>query len=105
MCDFETQKDADDYLKTHSGFSRREFTTLATGAGMAMMMPSIASAQSISERDVEIRTPDGVADCHFVYPSTGSHAAVLVWPDIWRYGPHSGRWAADWRGKVTRCSR
>jgi carboxymethylenebutenolidase len=31
---------------------------------------------------VEIRTPDGVADCHFAYPSTGSHAAVLVWPDI-----------------------
>ena len=82
MCDFDTQKDADNYLKTHSELSRREFTTLATGAGMAMMMPSIASAQSISERDVEIRTPDGVADCHFAYPSTGSHAAVLVWPDI-----------------------
>ena len=82
MCDIDTQKDADNYLKTHSELSRREFTTLATGAGMAMMMPSIASAQSISERDVEIRTPDGVADCHFAYPSTGSHAAVLVWPDI-----------------------
>ena len=82
MCDFETQKDADDYLKTHPEISRREFTTLASGAGMAMIMPSIAGAQSISERDVEIRTPDGVADCHFAYPSTGSHAAVLVWPDI-----------------------
>ena len=68
MCDIDTQKDADNYLKTHSELSRREFTTLATGAGMAMMMPSIASAQSISERDVEIRTPDGVADCHFAYP-------------------------------------
>ena len=103
MCDFETQKDADDYLKTHPGISRREFTTLASGAGMAMMMPSIAGAQSISERDVEIRTPDGVADCHFAYPSTGSHAAVLVGRIFWRYGPHSGKWAAGWRRKVTRC--
>ena len=58
MCDFETQKNTDDYLKTHPEISRREFTTLATGAVMAMMMPSIAGAQSISERDVEIRTPD-----------------------------------------------
>ena len=82
MCDLETQQDADEYLNNHSELSRREFTRLAAGAGMAMIMPSIASAQSISERDVEIRTPDGVADCHFAYPSTGSHAAVLVWPDI-----------------------
>lgn len=47
-----------------------------------MMFPSIANAQAISERDVNIETPDGVADCYFVYPSMGAHAAVLVWPDI-----------------------
>ena len=82
MCDYDTQKDADAYLKEHSDMSRRDFTKLATGASMAMMLPTVANAQSISERDVEIRTPDGVADCHFAYPSTGSHAAVLVWPDI-----------------------
>src|SRR5690606_12040067 len=33
-------------------------------------------------RDVEIETPDGTADCYFVHPSSGAHAAVLVWPDI-----------------------
>ena len=82
MCDYDTQKDADAYLEEHSDMSRRDFTKLATGASMAMMLPTVANAQSISERDVEIRTPDGVADCHFAYPSTGSHAAVLVWPDI-----------------------
>ena len=82
MCDYDTQKDADAYLEEHPDMSRRDFTQLATGASMAMMLPAVANAQSISERDVEIRTPDGVADCHFAYPSNGSHAAVLVWPDI-----------------------
>ena len=82
MCDYDTQKDADAYVEAHPEMSRRDFTKLATGASMAMMLPTVANAQSISERDVEIRTPDGVADCHFAYPSTGTHAAVLVWPDI-----------------------
>jgi carboxymethylenebutenolidase len=62
--------------------TRRDFTKLATGAGLAMMFPPMANAQSVTERDVEIRTPDGVADCYFVTPSRGAHAAVLVWPDI-----------------------
>ena len=78
MCDYDTQKDADAYLEEHPDMSRRDFTKLATGASMAMMLPAVANAQSISERDVEIRTPDGVADCHFAYPSNGSHAAVLA---------------------------
>ena len=80
MCDYDTQKDADAYLEAHPEMSRRDFTKLATGASMAMMLPSVANAQPISERDIEIRTPDGVADCTFAYPSTGAHAAVLVWP-------------------------
>jgi len=62
MCDYDTQKDADAYLEEHPDMSRRDFTKLATGASMAMMLPAVANAQSISERDVEIRTPDGVAD-------------------------------------------
>lgn len=82
MCDEETQKEVEEYLRCHPEMTRRDFTKLATGAGLAMMFPSIANAQAISERDVNIETPDGVADCYFVYPSMGAHAAVLVWPDI-----------------------
>ena len=88
MCDRDTQKDVEEYLRRHPEMSRRDFTKLATGAGLAMMMPPMANAQSVSERDVEIRTPDGVADCYFVYPSAGAHAAVLVWP--------AGRGANAW---------
>lgn len=82
MCDNDTQKDVEEYLKSHPDMSRRDFTKLAAGAGVGMMLPAAANAQSISERDIDIRTPDGVADCHFAYPSMGAHAAVLVWPDI-----------------------
>jgi carboxymethylenebutenolidase len=31
---------------------------------------------------VIVETPDGMADCHFVHPAKGKHAAVIVWPDI-----------------------
>ena len=82
MCDEETQKEVDEYLRSHPEITRRDFTKLATGAGLALMFPPMVNAQAVSERDVNIETPDGVADCYFVYPSMGAHAAVLVWPDI-----------------------
>ena len=85
MCDLRTQNDADAYTENppqESGLSRRNFNRLAAGAGMGMILPGIASAQSIAERDIDIATPDGMADCHFAYPQSGTHAAVLVWPDI-----------------------
>jgi len=82
MCDNDTQKNVEEYLRRHPEMSRRNFTKMATAAGLAAMFPPLANAQSITERNVDIRTPDGVADCHFAYPSMGAHAAVLVWPDI-----------------------
>ena len=81
MCDEHTQHDVDELLR-RSGLTRRQFGTLSAAAGMAMMLPEIANAQSVTETDVEVTTPDGVADCYFVHPSTGQHPAVLVWPDI-----------------------
>jgi len=82
MCDQDTQKDVEEYLRRHPEMKRRDFAKLAGSAGLAMMFPPLANAQSVTEIDVEIETPDGVADCYFVYPSLGAHAAVLVWPDI-----------------------
>ncbi len=81
MCDEHTQEDVDDFL-SRSGMTRRQFGRLSAAVGMAMMWPPVADAQDVTETDVEVTTPDGVADCYFVHPSTGQHPAVLVWPDI-----------------------
>jgi carboxymethylenebutenolidase len=66
--------------------TRRQFGVLVA-AGVSMMLPEIANAQATGEKDVEIKTPDGTADAYFVYPSTGSAAAVLIWPDIFGLRP------------------
>jgi carboxymethylenebutenolidase len=41
----------------------------------------------VSESDVSIQTPDGECDAYFVAPASGTHAAVLVWPDIFGLRP------------------
>ncbi len=79
MCDENTVKESDDYL---GKLSRREFTALAAGSAMAMMLPRAANALAVTSTDVEIETPDGVCDALFVHPSEGQHPAVLMWPDI-----------------------
>ena len=81
MCDQHTQEDVDEFL-SRSGMTRRQFGRLSAAVGMAMMLPPVANAQDVTEADVEVTTPDGVADCYFVHPSTGQHPAVIVWPDI-----------------------
>lgn len=81
MCDQHTQEDVDEFLR-RSGMTRRRFGKLSAAVGMAMMLPPVANAQDVTETDVEVATPDGVADCYFVHPSTGQHPAILVWPDI-----------------------
>jgi carboxymethylenebutenolidase len=82
MCDQDHyEEDLKKYLR-EGRVTRREFGTLTAGTSLAFMLPRAANAQAVAERDVEIRTPDGVCDAYFVYPSSGTHAAVLVWPDI-----------------------
>ena len=77
MCDELTQQDVDDFLG-RSSVTRRQFGKLSAAAGLAMMLPAVANAQEVTETDVEVTTPDGVADCYFVHPSTGRHPAVLA---------------------------
>ena len=81
MCDEHTQHDTDTFL-SRFGITRRQFGKFSVAAGVAAMFPPVANAQDVTETDVEVTTPDGVADCYFVHPFTGQHPAVLVWPDI-----------------------
>ena len=81
MCDERTQRDAEEYLRRSGNLTRREFGALSVGTGLAMLLPRAAAALEVSATNVEIPTPDGTADCHFVHPASGAHPGVLVWPD------------------------
>ena len=81
MCDELTNKDVEQYLR-RQGLTRRQFNKTSIGAALALMLPSVANAAEVVEQDVRVPTPDGEADCYFVHPKSGSHAAVIVWPDI-----------------------
>ena len=81
MCDERTLRDADDYLRRSGNLTRREFGALSVGTGLAMLLPRAANALAVTAADVEVSTPDGTADCHFVHPSSGTHPGVLIWPD------------------------
>jgi len=82
MCE---QDSGDDILRS-SEISRRQFGTLGFGAALASLLPVVASAVEVTESEVEIKTPAGVCDAHFVHPAKAT-AAVLVWPDIWGLRP------------------
>jgi carboxymethylenebutenolidase len=81
MCDEHTLEDNNKFLSAR-GLTRRQFSKLTAGAALTMMLPPVANAQDVIESDVMVSTPDGEADCYFVHPSSGKHAAVVVWPDI-----------------------
>src|SRR3982751_5587643 len=82
--------------------TRKQFGILL-GAGVAMMLPQVANAVTVTESDVNVTTPDGVADCYFVHPSGGTAPAVLVWPDIFGLRPafrQMGKRLAEPRGSL-----
>jgi carboxymethylenebutenolidase len=67
--------------------SRRDFSKRAAGLGLMIMLPPVANAATVVEQDVMVPTPDGEADCYWVHPAEGAHAAVIVWPDIMSIRP------------------
>ena len=93
MCDEETIRDAEDYLRRSGRLTRREFGTLAAGTGLAMLLPRAAAALEVTAANIEVTTPDGAADCHFVHPASGAHPGVLIWPDAFGLRPAFERMA------------
>lgn len=81
MCDEFTEKDNEEFFRKQ-GLTRREFNQLGMAAALAMVLPSVANALELVEEEVLVATPDGMADCYFVHPASGAHAAVIIWPDI-----------------------
>ena len=86
MCDERTVADNNEYLRAKK-LTRRQFGAMSAGAGLAMLLPRVANAQAVSETDLDVTTPDGVADGYFVHPSSGAHPGVLIWPDAFGLRP------------------
>ncbi len=87
MCDERTHKESMEHLRRSGELTRRQFSAISAGVGLSMLLPRAADAQEVTGADVEVMTPDGVADCYFVHPSSGAHAGVVIWPDIMSLRP------------------
>jgi carboxymethylenebutenolidase len=86
MCDQDHfEEDRQKYV-AHGLVTRKQFGVML-GAGVAMMLPKVANAVTVTETDVTVATPDGSADCYFVHPANGTAPGVLVWPDIFGLRP------------------
>jgi carboxymethylenebutenolidase len=67
--------------------TRRDFVAVSVTAGVAARAGFTGQQIEVVEEDVEITTPDGVADAAYIHPRTGSHAGVLIWPDAFGLRP------------------
>ena len=77
MCDDEIHQG----VLTDARLSRRGFGL--AGAAAAGLAGGARAVISVSERDVEVTTPDGTADAALFHPQgRGSWPAVLIWPDV-----------------------
>ncbi len=86
MCDQDHFEDDKLDYEAKGWVTRRQFGVML-GAGIAMMLPAVADAVTVTESDVNVTTPDGTCDAYFVRPATGTAPAVLIWPDIFGLRP------------------
>lgn len=66
--------------------SRRTFGLMA--AALTGVATVARADETVEEKDVEIKTPDGVTDAALFYPKgKGKWPAVIVWPDVMSLRP------------------
>src|ERR1700722_13288527 len=86
MCDQDHFEEDREQAEARGLVTRKQFGMML-GAGVAMMLPRVANAATVTESEVTVTTPDGSADCYFAGPSSGASAGVLLWPDIFGLRP------------------
>ena len=86
MCDRDHSAEDQEKYEASGLITRKQFGVMLA-AGIAMLLPGVANAVTVTESDVTVKTPDGTADCYFVHPSAGTAPGVLVWPDIFGLRP------------------
>ena len=67
--------------------TRRDFVTMTVAAGIGAATVNASAQQPVTETNVAIKTQDGTCDAAFIHPTTGSHPAVLIWPDAFGLRP------------------
>ena len=70
-----------------SDLSRRDFVAMGLAAGVVAAGMPAEAALPVVETMVEIKTPDGTCDAAFSHPTTGTHPAVIIWPDAFGLRP------------------
>jgi carboxymethylenebutenolidase len=68
--------------------SRRDFVAMGIAAGIVAAAGGASAAElPVTEKDVEIKTPDGTCNAAFIHPTTGSHPGVIIWADAFGLRP------------------
>jgi carboxymethylenebutenolidase len=80
---------SDEKLKQDENeLSRRDFVAMGIAAGIAAAAGGASAADlPVTEKDVEIKTPDGTCNAVFIHPTTGSHPGVIIWADAFGLRP------------------
>lgn len=74
--------------KAAGEMTRRDFVAAGAAAGLAAASGASAAARrAVVERDVRIKTADGVCDAAFFHPPAGTHPGVLIWTDVFGLRP------------------
>src|SRR5947207_13044914 len=86
MCDQDHFEDDRKAFESLGPVTRKQFGMML-GAGVAMLLPQVANAVTVTESEVTVMTPDGTADCYSVHPARRTAPGGLVWPDIFGLRP------------------
>ncbi|HEX4267486.1 MAG TPA: dienelactone hydrolase family protein [Steroidobacteraceae bacterium] len=71
-----------------SGATRREFVASSAALGLAAATSvGLGAEREVIEKNVEVKTGDGVCDAAFFHPAAGTHPGVLIWTDIFGLRP------------------
>ena len=73
--------------EAQNDLSRREFVSLSVAAGLAAVGSGVSAQMKVIETEVQVKTPDGTCDAALIHPASGSHPAVLIWPDAFGLRP------------------
>lgn len=80
--------DRDPSETNSSGPTRREFVAGSAAVGLAAATGvALGAERDVIEKNVEVKTADGVCDAAFLHPASGAHPGVLIWTDIFGLRP------------------